>query len=307
MERRRFLETFGLAAALPLSNPRAASRPEATNGGTPMKAKDLNAYLRSLVAVDEPSVDRIVFGDPDTLVGRIGTAWMPSWKTCREAVARGVNVLVVHEPAFYTHWDLEEREHDFYAAPEAGRQAFLDARDRKREWLEKSGLVLIRCHDVLDRLPDIGIPHAFGRLLGLDAKDLVRSKRFYDVYAVEAAPAAAVGRRLAERLRTVGQPGVAFYGDPDRTVRSVGLGTGCICDPLEYMELGPDLFVGIDDTIRTWIQTTWAEDTGRPLVVVNHGASEEAGVRALSEHLRTAFPDHGVVHLPEGCGYRWLS
>jgi putative NIF3 family GTP cyclohydrolase 1 type 2 len=272
-----------------------------------MKAKDLNAYLRSLVAVDEPSVDRIVFGDPDTLVGRIGTAWMPYWKTCREAVARGVNVLVVHEPAFYTHWDLEEREHDFYAAPEAGRQAFLDARDRKREWLEKSGLVLIRCHDVLDRLPDIGIPHAFGRLLGLDAKDLVRSKRFYDVYAVEAAPAAAVGRRLAERLRTVGQPGVAFYGDPDRTVRSVGLGTGCICDPLEYMELGPDLFVGIDDTIRTWIQTTWAEDTGRPLVVVNHGASEEAGVRALSEHLRTAFPDHGVVHLPEGCGYRWLS
>jgi hypothetical protein len=89
-------------------------------------------------------------------------------------------------------------------------------------------------------------------------------------------------------------------------VRSVGLGTGCICDPLEYMDLAPDLFVGIDDTIRTWIQTTWAEDTGRPLVVVNHGASEEAGVRALSEHLRSAFPGHGVVHFPEGCGYRWL-
>jgi hypothetical protein len=105
----------------------------------------------------------------------------------------------------------------------------------------------------------------------------------------------------------VGQPGVAFYGDPDHTVRSVGLGTGCICDPLEFMELAPDLFIGIDDTIRTWIQTTWAEDTGRPLVVVNHGASEEAGVRALSEHLRQAFPDHGVVHFPQGCGYRWLS
>jgi putative NIF3 family GTP cyclohydrolase 1 type 2 len=272
-----------------------------------MKAKDLNAHLRSLIAVDEPSVDRIVFGDPDTVVGRIGTAWMPYWKTCREAVAAGVNVLVVHEPAFYTHWDLDEREHDFYAAPAAGREAFVEARDRKRAWLEENRLVVIRCHDVLDRLPDVGIPHAFGRLLGFEAKDVLRSKRFFDVYAVEAAPAATVARRIAERLHAVGQPGVAFYGDPDRMVRSVGLGTGCICDPLEYLELAPDLFIGIDDTIRTWIQTTWAEDTGRPLVVVNHGASEEAGVRALSEHLRQAFPDHGVVHFPQGCGYRWLA
>jgi putative NIF3 family GTP cyclohydrolase 1 type 2 len=183
----------------------------------------------------------------------------------------------------------------------------VEARDRKREWLEKNRLVIIRCHDVLDRLPDIGIPHAFGRLLGLEAKDLLRSKRYYDVYAVEAAPAATVARRLAERLRAVGQPGVAFYGDPDRAVRSIGLGTGCICDPLEYLELAPDLFIGIDDTIRTWIQTTWAEDTGRPLVVVNHGASEEAGVRALSEHLRRTFPGLEVVHFAQGCGYRWIS
>ena len=221
MERRRFLETLGLSA-LPLSL--AAAGCERANGGTTMKAKDLNAHLRSLTSVEEPSVDRIVFGDPDAVVEKIGTAWMPYWKTCREAVRAGVNVLVVHEPAFYTHWDLGEREHDFYAAPAAGRQAFLEARDRKREWLEKSRLVLIRCHDVLDRLPDIGIPHAFGGLLGFEARDVVRSKRFYDVYAVEAAPAARVARRLAERLRAVGQPGVAFYGDPDRVVRSVGPG-----------------------------------------------------------------------------------
>jgi hypothetical protein len=272
-----------------------------------MKAKDLNAYLRSLIAVEEPSVDRVVFGDPETVVARIGTAWMPYAKTCREAVAAGVNVLVVHEPAFYTHWDLDERERDFYAAPEPGRKGFLEARDRKREWMERNGLVIIRCHDVLDRLPDIGIPHAFGRLLSFEAKDLLRSKRFYDVFSVEPAPAEAVARRLAGRLRSVGQPGVAFYGDPHRVVRSVGLGTGCICDPLESMDLAPDLFVGIDDTIRTWVQTTWAEDTGRPLVVVNHGASEEAGVRALSEHLQKAFPEHGVLHFAQGCGYRWVT
>jgi putative NIF3 family GTP cyclohydrolase 1 type 2 len=306
MRRRTFLGATGLVASSPRALAAAAREP--SDPRSPMKTRDLNAYLRARIAVEEPSVDRITFGDPETVVRRIGTAWMPYWKTCRAAVAAGVNVLVVHEPAFYTHWDLDEKDgRDFYSAPEAGRKAFEKARDEKRAWLEANGLVLIRCHDVLDRLPEIGIPHAFGRLLGLEAKDLLRSKRFYDVLAVEPAPAAAVAGRLAERLRAVGQPGVAFYGDPERVVRSIGVGTGCICDPLESMELAPDLFVGIDDTIRTWIQTTWAEDTGRPLVVVNHGASEEAGMRALSEHLRGAFPDKRVVHFPQGCGYRWIS
>jgi hypothetical protein len=306
VNRRRFIETTALLAAAPRSLAAATAEPAPRRAS--MRAKDLNAYLRARIPVDEPSVDRVVIGDPDALVKKVGTAWMPYWKTCREAVEAGVNVLVVHEPAFYTHWDLDERDgRDYLSAPEAGKKAFVEARDAKRAWLEASGLVIIRCHDVLDRLPCIGIPHAFGRLLGFEAKDVVRSKRFHDVFAVAPAPAAAVARGIALRLRAVGQPGVAFYGDPERIVRSVGVGTGCICDPLESMDLAPDLFVGIDDTIRTWIQTTWAEDTGHPLVVVNHGASEEAGMRELSLHLRAAFPDLGVVHLAQGCGYRWIA
>ena len=38
------------------------------------------------------------------------------------------------------------------------------------------------------------------------------------------------------------------------------------------------------------------------LCLVNHGATEEAGVRALSEHLRGAFPELGVVHFAPGGG-----
>ena len=48
------------------------------------------------------------------------------------------------------------------------------------------------------------------------------------------------------------------------------------------MELDADLYIGVDDTIRNWVETTFSRDSGMPLVGVNHGTSEEPGVRELS-------------------------
>jgi hypothetical protein len=100
---------------------------------------------------------------------------------------------------------------------------------------------------------------------------------------------------------------VAFYGDGNYPVSSIGLGTGCISDPLDYAELEPDLYIAIDDSIQTWTQTTYAEDSGKPLVVVNHGTSEEAGVRELNKHLAKAFEGYEIIHFNEGCTYKWIT
>jgi hypothetical protein len=76
---------------------------------------------------------------------------------------------------------------------------------------------------------------------------------------------------------------------------------------MQFMHLEPDLFIAIDDTIRTWTQTTFAEDTGRPLVVINHGTSEEYGIRLLNQHLVKAFPAYEVMHFSQGCTYKWIT
>jgi len=286
----------------------------ASNGGSrirevsgQLRAKDVNSHLRSLCEVNEPSVDRIIIGDPETPVKRIGTAWMPYWETCRDAVEKGVNVLVVHEPTFYTHLDLEAENSDFLRAADPGRKAYMDLREKKKKWIEDNGLVIIRCHDVWDKVPVNGIPFALGGALGFTEKDLVRSEAYYNVYRTPVTPAIEVAKMIASSLKTVGQPGVAFYGDENYEVRSVGLGTGCICNPLEYMHLEPDLFISIDDSISTWVQTSYAEDSGRPLVVINHGTSEEFGIRLLHEHLKLTFPEHQPVHLNQGCTYQWVT
>jgi putative NIF3 family GTP cyclohydrolase 1 type 2 len=270
-------------------------------------AEDVNKYLRSLIDVQEPSVDKIIIGDPSTRVNKIGTAWMPYWETCKQAVSDGVNVLIVHEPTFYAHRDLEADEWLNIASPTDGQQKYLKLRKEKARWIKENGLVIIRCHDVWDKFPDIGIPYAFGQALGFPNDAILRREMYYNVYKSDPVPALEMARHIAEKLNVAGQPGVAFYGDEKYMVRSVGVGTGCICNPMNYMQLEPDLFIAIDDTVRTWIQTTYAEDTGKPLVVVNHGTSEEFGMKLLNEHLTGAFEDFEVIHYKQGCTYKWIT
>ena len=90
-------------------------------------------------------------------------------------------------------------------------------------------------------------------------------------------------------------------------VTSVGIGTGCICDPMEFADLKPDLFVAIDDVVRTWTQTAYAADTGNPLIVINHGTSEEMGMRRLNQIIRQKFPELEVIHFNQGCTYKWIT
>jgi len=312
MRRRRFIELAGAASAgallagtgaASLTGTPAAARVTAK----PLLAKDVAAYLRSLAEVEEPSVDRIVIGGPGTEVTGIGTCWLPYWDTCRQAVRDGVNLLIVHEPTFYTHWDLDEKSPDLFAASAAGKEAYGKAVLVKKDWILTNKLVIIRCHDVLDKIGGFGIPFAFGRLLGFSGDDIIRSEPYYNVYRTAPRPAIEVARAIARKMADVRQPGVAFYGDKDRAVASVGVGTGCFCDPIEFMGLAPDLFVAIDDVVRTWTQTVYARDTGHPLVVVNHGATEEAGVRGLSEFLKKRFPERPVIHYAQGCGYEWVT
>jgi putative NIF3 family GTP cyclohydrolase 1 type 2 len=271
-----------------------------------LTAAELQDFLLHLMTPRENTVDRIIYGDPSTKVNKIATCWMPYWKTCREAVDAGVNVLVCHEPTFYTHRDLDEKTEDYYSAVDYVKEQYLEQVEKKKEWLKEKGLVVIRNHDTIDALAEYGMPFALGGFLGFSKGDIINSRKYYNVYKTAPQKASVLAKTLASKLTGLNQPGVAFYGDPDITVSSVGIGTGCACDPLEYGDLKPDMFVAIDDTIRTWTQTVFAEDTGQPLVVINHGTSEEMGMRSLNGIIRQKFPMIEAIHIPQGCSYSWI-
>lgn len=272
-----------------------------------MTVESLNAYLRSQVEVDEPSVDKIIIGDPEMLVKKIGTAWMPYWNTLKKAKQKGINAMVVHEPTFYTHRDLEETKGEFHSAPESGREKYQEQIEKKKKWIEENEMAIIRCHDVLDKIKGYGIPFAFGRALGFDDSEIVRSRPYFNVYKTKKKSAVEMARTIASKLKSAGQPGVAFYGNENFEVETIGLGTGCICNPLDFMDLEPDMYIAIDDVVRTWVQTSYAEDTGKPLVVINHGTSEEFGMKELSDELGKSIKNIDVIHFEQGCTYKWIT
>jgi putative NIF3 family GTP cyclohydrolase 1 type 2 len=62
----------------------------------------------------------------------------------------------------------------------------------------------------------------------------------------------------------------------------------------------------VDDIARAWIIGEYCHDTGNPLIVVNHGVSENCAMDSLAEKLRelTNVP----VHLIEqGASYQEIS
>lgn len=307
MIRKEFIKLAALSGAYAASSKVADALARPAISSTELTVTQLQSFLTSMVNLKPDTVDKIIIGDADTKVRKIGTCWMSTWEACKKAVASGVNVLITHEPTFYTHRDLGEVPGFLKKNPEYTKTQYLTQIEKKKKWIDDNGLVIIRNHDTLDALPGKGIPFAFGQFLGFKNSDIIASKTYYNVYKFNKQSASSFAKTLAIKLRELGQPGIAFYGDQSREVSSVGIGTGWICDPMDYAELKPDVFVAIDDVIRTHVQTVYAEDSGHPLIVINHGVSEEMGMRSLNQIIKEKYPDIEVLHFSQGCTYDWIT
>jgi putative NIF3 family GTP cyclohydrolase 1 type 2 len=264
-----------------------------------MRAKHLQAHLRSLNGgwVDpEHTVDTFKAGDSETEVAGIAVAWMSTRRALEQALALGCNVFVTHEPTYYTHED-----------DAAHPTAQLPVAREKRSFIEESGLVIIRCHDLWDQVPVMGIPDTWGFALALG--EAVGGEGYFRVYDVSGRTAGDVARQVALRTGLFGQEAVQLIGDPATPVSRVVIGTGAITPLFEVIaefgeSHGVDLAICTDDGFTYWKHGAYALDAGFPVIIVNHATSEEAGMGALADHLRAQFPDVPVHFIREGCMYQ---
>ncbi len=264
---------------------------------TVMTARELNEALHGLWphCDQAKTVDRVIAGDPEQTVTGIAVCWMPYSDTLEAAARLGANTVVAHEPTFFDHFELRNSP---------GHPRLCAAKREKQQLIAELGLSIIRCHDVWDAIPKIGVPFRWGAFLGLT--DLVSSKRYLNVYRVERQPAVEFARFLAGRTARAGQHTVEFYGDPDRLVEFIGIGTGCCSEAMDLYELGADLAVTVDDIARAWVIGEYCHDTGNPLIVVNHGVSEACAMDSLAETLRK-LTDVPVHLIKQGASYREVS
>ncbi|MBW8972360.1 Nif3-like dinuclear metal center hexameric protein [Escherichia coli] len=90
----------------------------------------------------QPTVDKIIFGAEATLINKIGTCWIASMDVLRKAVFEGVNIIITHEPTFYSYADLEGDDLEFSWARKImdytrGELSYLKIIEQKRSFCIK--------------------------------------------------------------------------------------------------------------------------------------------------------------------------
>ena len=172
----------------------------------------------------------------------------------------------------------------------------------KFAWLDESGLVVYRCHDVWDRYPEIGIRASWQRGLRLGGHVMVDAYPFF-VTEIQPTTLGDLARRILGRVQPLGQNGVLVSGDLGQTVSRVATGTGAIVNPFQMAELGADVGVVVDDYYTHVRMGVHARELGFPTITVNHGVAEEWGMEKLAAYLARAFPELEVFHIPQRCPY----
>lgn len=252
------------------------------------------------------TVDRVIVGDPNRDVRSCLVTWISNSEACRAAIERGVDLLITHEPTFYGHWDK----------PQPGEPPQIA---KKREWLEKSNLVILRLHDTWDCYPGEGVPWAWARFLGLTgqpvktgdmeppSQSVVKGMtRPPTMLRFDVAPTTAgeFVRKVAARTAELGEPAIQFVGDDSTRISRIGIGTGCICSPRIFMTMGCDCSVVCDDGTAYWSWIQLAQDEGHPVIRVNHGTAEEPGMRTLTEYINRTLPGLKAEYLPHKPAFR---
>jgi len=252
-----------------------------------MNTNDLRRHLLSRAPwVDQSrTVDTVKAGDPDRPVRTAAVGWIASIENLRRAVELGCDLFITHEPTFWQH-----------EAPE-DRLRGVEPGTTKQKLLNESHLVVLRCHDVWDRWPGIGIGDSWASWLGLTELVAEDEERWHAMYAIQPVPLRQFARRVARRIAPLGEDSVSVMGAPDVVVSRPAVGVGCAGPDKDMIDLGADVLIVCYDGAAYWRTRQRLGELGAAVITVEHGTSELPGIMNLAKYLRETFAELTVHYL----------
>lgn len=245
------------------------------------------------------TVDTLKSGDPSVPVTGIATTFLDTMEVLREAVRRGDNLIITHEPTFYNHMDNVKNF--------AGDPVF----EEKRAYLEQHHLVVYRLHDENHADPrGDQVLAAFYEAMG------------WQPYAHRAGDSGAnfvtipktTLNKLAADLKTrLHAETMRIEGDPSLEITQVAVLPGAAGLQKQIWAISrPGVEVLIAGEASEWETVEYVRDAvaqGRPkaLVLLGHEVSEEPGMESCARDLRTLFPAVHVDHIPAGQPLRFVE
>jgi len=261
--------------------------------GAPQPAAKLTAgqileRMRGQIGVPwfERGVDRIIAGDPDTPVSGVATTMMATFDALKAAVAINCNLVITHEPTFWSHPDTVTQLQD--------------------DPLYKTKLAYMRAHNLVSfhfhdhwhaKKPVDGIQQGMADRMGWSRYLTTPYDRHINL------PPTTLGGLAKEFQRKLGDRTLRVVGDPELPVKRIAVSWGnCSLLPgAPYLNSDCDALVIGEE--QDWDLIAYAQDlvaAGRKkgLVVLGHVLSEQWGMEYAATWLRGFVKEVPVKFVP---------
>lgn len=223
------------------------------------------------------TVDTFKAGDPETRVTGIATTMMATYDVLVRSAAAGKNLIITHEPTFYSHLDRTdafEKEHDPVWA-------------EKERFIKEHNLVVWRFHDHWHLMKPDGI--LFGVVRALEWQKF-QSTSDPNVFVVPEMTVAQLAEQMKQRL---GIHVLRFVANPEMKITKVALAPGASGpqrhrqllqrDDVEVLGIGE---VPEWETIE-YVTDAVSEGKKKALILLGHIPSEQPGMQYCAEWLKT--------------------
>ncbi len=235
-----------------------------------------------------PTVDTFKAGDPDTRVTGIATTMMATYDVLKRAAAQHANLIITHEPTFYSHQDNTD-----------SLEAANDSVWREKEkFIAEHHLVVWRFHDHWHtRKPD-GILTGMVDALSWQA---FQQQELPNLFVMPRTTLRALAKSIEDRIHI---KVLRVVGDPEMPVTNIAFMPGA-AGTQRHLELlrRNDVQVLVIGEVPEWetieyVSDAAAEGRSKALILMGHIPSEQAGMITCANWLKTFVTGVPVIFVP---------
>lgn len=257
-------------------------------------------------------------GDPEAECTGIVSALVPTVNVIKKAIELGANLIIVHEPLFYTSADKGGWYEDFDNA----------VYEEKKKLIDDHGIAIWRDHDHIHTHNPDGIFTGVIKYMGwqgLETPDL--NTGAFGHYIIDLPEETTVENLCHYIIDHIGMNGVRYIGNPQDKVRSLAL-VGHLYpmefgikhtdgSPAEYsvqiiklLEQRVDVILPgeiIDWTVASYVRDAIQQGRAKALINIGHLNWEELGMKYAQEWI-SDLVDHQipVTYVPSEDMYRFV-
>lgn len=231
----------------------------------------------------DETCDQLITGNWESEVTGIVTTFMATVDVIHAAIEQGANLIITHEPTYFTHLDGTDWLQDD------------PVYQQKQKLIDENGINIWRFHDYMHRTrPDL-IYDGLNKELGWESYAHPEERHLYTIppTTVEALSALFTEKLDVKTMQIIGKP--------EATVERLGmlvgagsLGLGSELVPMEMMR-NEKLDVIVCGEILEWTLAAYVRDAAqlglnKALIILGHNRSEEVGMKHLVTWLEPLLP-----------------